>query len=145
VIGFQQFVGQPAADVLADESTTSATFGDLVTVGPSLSGLADGKYLLALGAAGYYSAGVAFGFVSPSFNGDAAVTTDGCYLNAVTQPVSGSRVLAKTFRAGGNNSVVLKYSTGTAGTLTTLPTVGCSPCATGTRRRRDQGSSVVNL
>ena len=68
LVGFAQFLGQAAADVPTSESTASTfPYVDLATVGPSLSSLGDGKYLLFFGC-NQGSSGIS-GYMSVSLNG----------------------------------------------------------------------------
>lgn len=50
IIGFNQFRVQTAARVLTNENTASATYTNLATVGPQLTGLPAGKYAVFFGA-----------------------------------------------------------------------------------------------
>jgi hypothetical protein len=109
VIGFSQFQAQPAANVLTSETTASTSYTDLATVGPSLSELADGQYLLMYGCFSSNS-GSDLSVYAPSVNGAAAADAD-----QGGQVATGSytmRAVTKDLTAGGNNSVVLKYKVG---------------------------------
>lgn len=113
VVGFSQFNAIPATDVAATQNTTSTTYTDLGTVGPSLTGLADGKYLLSFGCVMYGSNDN--GYMSPSVNGSGG--SDGTSAQGggrddatdVLPAFSVMRSIAVTMTAGGNNSVVAKY------------------------------------
>lgn len=108
VVGFGQFLVQPATDVLTSESTSSATYVDLATVGPSLSTLGDGKYLVFFGFV--VAAGTNQGLMSISVNGASA--TD-------SLSTSTARAVAVTLSGGGANTIVSKYRSpgGTCGFL----------------------------
>jgi hypothetical protein len=119
VVGFTQFVGHPATDVLTEESTSSTTYGDLATVGPSLNNLGDGKYLLFFGCAVRGTGGG--GFMSVSLNGDTPTDARSCFCGGLDSngdglpDVSTMRTISATL-TGGSNTVVAKYRS--AGGLT---------------------------
>jgi hypothetical protein len=110
VIGFSQFQVQPANNVLTSETTASTSYTDLATVGPSLSGLADGQYLLLYGCFSRNS-GADLAVYAPSVNGAAAADVD----QGGQEGAAGAytmRAVTKDLAADGNNSVVLKYKVG---------------------------------
>lgn len=106
VVGFQQFVGQPAPDVLTQESTASAAYTDLATVGPSLNLLGNGRYLILFG---YSAAGATPGLMSVSVNGSGGSDATCCQASgsAFGAPM---RALAVTLTSS-PNTVVAKYRT----------------------------------
>lgn len=120
IIGFDQFTANVATDVATNETSTSAAFGDLATVGPSLSGIPNGKYLLLFGFTGKWSGAAATGQVmSVAVNGAGAVDGDACFVTSTATGGAGTeastmRVVAKTLSSG-SNSVVTKYRATAAG------------------------------
>lgn len=116
IVGFSQFTANQS-QILASESTTSTSFADLTTLGPQVSGLSAGQYLLLYGATGENSAG-SHAYISVSVNGAAAVDADA----AVVEPISTTmdftlmRAVTKTVDEA-SNSFTLKYKVG-AGTGT---------------------------
>lgn len=114
VVGFSQYAAQFAAvRAGAEESTVSTAYTDLATVGPSLTGLSDGRYLLIYGGSSRNSA-TNTSAISPSVNG-AAASDDNFARTAHATYTSVARAITATLQAGGNNSVTIKYRT-TAGT-----------------------------
>src|SRR3990167_8443773 len=69
--GFTSFTAQ-AAEIVTEETTTSLTYTDLATVGPTKTGLPDGLYLLIYGAAMASSAAGNAVYVSVEVNAAAA-------------------------------------------------------------------------
>jgi hypothetical protein len=91
VIGFSQFTAQTAARIITSEGRTSSTYGDLATVGPTLTDLPDGQYLVLFGTG-------------------AAVTT--VATTAVMNVQINSTVLAATLNNSGVNTLTAKYRSG---------------------------------
>lgn len=112
VVGFQQFTAQVAPDVLTSEGTTSATYTDLATVGPSLNTLGNGKYLVAFGFTSVLS-GSLIGYMSPSVNGSGGSDTT-CAQGRTTAEMSVMRIIPVTL-ASGTNTIVAKYRSVSAG------------------------------
>lgn len=104
--------------VLDFGSTSSDTFTDLATAGPTLSDLADGSYILMFGAGMSNNTNGGFAQMSVSVNA-ASASADDCVHMGGLAGVGGSsmRAVAKTLSAG-SNEVVCKYrrptATGTA-------------------------------
>lgn len=106
------------AEIAASESTTSTSYVDLTTPGPSLSNLRNGKYIIAFGAQITPTGASDLGCVSLSINGVAASDSDRIVFGgAAAAHGSNARLIAKTLTSGDDNSVALKYRT-TAGTNT---------------------------
>lgn len=120
VFGFTQFTAQQDVVGLGSaESTSSATYVDLATVGPSLTGLPDGQYIIIFGCDAHNSATGVGSIMSLSINGVAAVDTDSCQMPDQTKDTSMARAVVKTLSNGGANSVIAKYREGyAAGTAT---------------------------
>lgn len=103
VFGFQlQRVRTDTVDT--SQARSSTAYGDLTTVGPTLSDLANGWYLLIFGG---NITGVNQGRISVSLNGVAAADDDGV-LGGVTH-ASGMRILLTHLTANNRNEIVLKY------------------------------------
>lgn len=119
VQGFSRFTAQPAS-IATGETTTSTTYADLATVGPTLSGLPAGTYLVLVGALLYNNTAGVASSASVSLNGGAASDADAAIL--VT---SGSNVPAvtavgfsvKTLTLA-NNTLRVKYRVNGASTGT---------------------------
>lgn len=120
IIGFNQFTAQNAS-VLTQETTTSTTFADLATVGPTLSSLPDGQYLFFLGCVAFNSGAGNQLTMSIDVNSAGASSSDQTAADgpAATYKVNLVRVVAKTLDNGGNNTVTCKYRV-SAGTGTFL-------------------------
>lgn len=116
ILGFSQFTAN-SNSVITAETTTSASYTDLATVGPTLTGLPDGQYIILYGAASSSSAtGTQTAFVSVSVNGATAVDNDGAE-NQNNAIASVARAITSTLSNGGNNTITLKYRS-TSGTAT---------------------------
>jgi hypothetical protein len=110
ISGFQQFLAQSAPSVLTIESTTVTTYGDLATVGPSLTGLSDGNYIVLFGCRANGAAADS-ARMSISVNGTAASDSDDCQSDSqnLIAGMSVMRAVPKRLNAGGNNTIVAKY------------------------------------
>lgn len=108
VIGATQFAPYSAADVTTGETTTSTSFTDLATVGPTLTGLSDGSYLFFFGAAMIQSDHTLSQCMALKVNSTEAVIAESA-INNSEQYVTGSRVVLKTLAGGGNNTVTCRY------------------------------------
>lgn len=117
VFGFAQFTAQVATTIATSETTASTTYVDLATVGPSLSGLPDGQYLIFHGCECKESGGGSGAIMSYSVNGAAAADAN-LAENANTQFASVARPTIQTLKTGGSNSLVAKYRVGAAVTGT---------------------------
>ena len=90
-----------SGDYISTEETIGAgTWVDVATVGPQVTGLADGRYLIAFGHKGR-------GDASLSFNGATALDEDGIYANE-SNPNSG-RMIVRSVQNKDNNSICMKY------------------------------------
>jgi hypothetical protein len=106
VIGFTQF--KPlVATVDTQESRSSATYGDLTTAGPTLSGLADGRYFVLWGSTLRNTTASAVAqqalFVNGTQQGDAVQA------GAVSEFFSVFKFADVTLNTGGNNTLTTKY------------------------------------
>lgn len=107
VFGFKIDQARVADEITASESTTSTSYADLATVGPSLTNLHDGFYIVMFGARiSAYGGSGAEHLMSLSLN-DAAASDDnaaGGFFNHIF------RVALIELRNGKNtNSIVAKY------------------------------------
>jgi hypothetical protein len=107
ITGFSGFTAQAATRISVSEGTGSATYVDLATVGPTLTGL--------FGAAAVTTSGVCFMAIAE--NGAAASDSQSAQFATTTGGVSGAAAYLTTLSNGGNNSLEAKYRT-TAGTGT---------------------------
>jgi hypothetical protein len=115
VFGFAQFTASPATDVLTQEATTSGTFGDLTTTGPTLTGLPDGKYVIRFGAAAFTTVTGTGALVGVSVNGG-SITSGEYAEHGATSATSVVREVVKSLSNNGNNTLTLKYASGVGGT-----------------------------
>ena len=116
--GFSQFTATPVT-IVVSEATTSTSYTDLATVGPTVSGLSDGKYVLFFSCRVTKPASDGGGRVSLSLNGAAPSDDDMAILadsSAVAQDTTISRAVQKTLQTEGSNSVTMQYKsiTGTS-------------------------------
>lgn len=113
ISGFSQFTARAAQGPGSAEYGTSATYDDLATVGPQLTNLPDGNYVIGFGAIATSSVANKTAYTSISINGASATDSDGFNtlgLNGSTN-VGGTMFLVKRLSASGNNSLCLKYRT----------------------------------
>lgn len=114
VFGFKLENANVATPIAAQQSTTSTSYTDLATVGPELTGLSDGFYIVLFGAFCDTAASSTTSFMSPSFNGATALDAD-----SASGPGTGpqSRALMTELRNNHVNTIRMKYkrSTGTTG------------------------------
>lgn len=111
VFGFTNFTAF-FDDVSTQESTTSATATDLATVGPTITGLPDGTYVVLFGASCRNTTGSAEAYLVIDGN----VTGDPCKAGANTEFFSASRHVAVTFTGGGSHTLSMKYRQNGGGT-----------------------------
>lgn len=104
------------AEVVTDESTSSSTYGDLTTVGPSVTVPLAGVYEVQFGAGCYSTvngtdatASVSLGGSTPSDND--AIRHRGISTSSQLSVSSPSRILARETLAAGD-TVVMKYHAG---------------------------------
>jgi hypothetical protein len=123
IVGFQKFekglvTVTAATEIVTSESVSGTTYVDAATVGPSLSGLLAGTYVLLWGAQIHtISDAAGVGRMSLSINGAAASDTDAVLAGAgTTVNVTPSRGKVSTV-AGLTNTVVAKYSVFGGGTV----------------------------
>ena len=108
IVGLAQFLPR-VADIIAPssgESTTSTSFVDLTTVGPSLNDLSDGTYMLLFGAQCQATA-PSVAVMSVSLNGAAATDADSLVTDATN--TSTTRLVIADLRNNNNNAIVAKY------------------------------------
>ncbi len=111
IIGFQKFTTTTvtvfADQISGEQGTTSTTFTDLATVGPSLSGLLSGRYIVLFGASVRAPAAQTM-YMGVSLNGASVDTTHVCE----TQTASNSSLSHAflTSLTGTTNTVVAKYA-----------------------------------
>lgn len=120
VFGFSQFNAQ-SARVDASETTTSTTYTDLTTAGPTVSGLSAGTYIVLFGAQASSSVATIASLMSISANAAAAVDGDSCATSVLTSNYQ--TAVAKAITAtvsSSNNSFQCKYRTNGAATATFL-------------------------
>lgn len=110
--GFSQFTAQQAK-VDADESTSSAAFTDLATVGPMLSNLPAGKYLFIFGALCGTNAAASTDAFGLSFNGVAVQSGDLVDVPTSTDLEWGVYSTLHTFTDANavNNTAKMQYAT----------------------------------
>ncbi len=113
IIGFQQFTAQTAPFIMTAETTASAAYTNLATVGPSITGIPAGKYIVFFGSVANNSAAGNRTFMSLQVNSTAAVDDDSCEMTSATHE-SIMIVVAKTLPLD-NNTLTAKYRV-TAGT-----------------------------
>lgn len=107
VIGYSQQTAQAAPYIAVTETTTGTSFGDLATVGPQLTALPDGVYLVFYGCAAACATGdeadMGVQSNSDAIDGQSSIVT----LTTTFTSISGA--VQKTLNAGGNNTLTAKY------------------------------------
>ncbi len=107
IFGFSQFTAK-SDFVVTNQNTTSATYTDLATVGPSITGVADGQYLLLFGAQMLTSDAASNARMAVSVNAATPVNDDSCSVQATVSTMAFRGVL-KSLDTGGNNTLTAKY------------------------------------
>lgn len=116
--GFSQYLAQ-FNQVSTEQTTTSTSFTDIGTTGPSLSGLPDGQYLLIWGATLKTSTTAQAALMGLQVNATGASAAEAVTSKAADY-TSGVYGTTKTLSNGGNNSLTAKYEIGGAGTASFL-------------------------
>lgn len=97
------------SQILTSESTASTTYTDLATVGPTISGLSDGTYLLTFGCI-FNSAAGGDGYMSVSSNAATPSDNDAAFANAsAAGRFNIVRAVLVTLSNQNNNSVNMQY------------------------------------
>lgn len=107
VFGFTQFAAN-LATVNTFESTSSTTYTDLATVGPSLSNLPDGNYILLYGVTAFMGDAVNNFLAAPQVNSTAASDVDWA-LGSGSVGMGVSRATVKALSNSGSSTVTLRY------------------------------------
>ena len=115
--GFTTFNPLSAPFVGDGESTTSTTFTDLGTAGPTLTAVPDGTYLLLFGALIKVSGAGNFAYMGVKLNTTEAVDADSVQTTNV-QFTHCSFAVKKTLSNAGNNTILARYHTDAATTAT---------------------------
>ena len=117
IVGFKQFLGQTSTSVLTIETTTSTLYGDLATVGPTVSGLADGNYLV------FHGCRSAIGVTDGSDQARMAIPVNGaaasdneCASSSWAGFMSVTMLNARKLTVGGNNTIQAKYKSNAGAT-----------------------------
>lgn len=117
VVGFSQFTAQAASPVQTSESTTSTSYADLATAGPSISGLADGAYVVFFGCVARNSSASTGGTADMSVKVNATEASDNDYIRINHDGnTSIGRAIVKTLDGGGNNTLTARYKKAGDGT-----------------------------
>ncbi len=99
------------ATVDASETRATNSYGDLATVGPTLSNLANGWYILVFGADTASSATAGGTKMSPQINGVAAVDDNACsFIPLYPTPARTSNLrMVMVHLDAGTNEIIMKY------------------------------------
>ena len=110
ILGFSQFTAEGASPVITQETTTSGTYTDLATVGPTITGLSDGQYVILFGSLASTSVAGTAAIMSVQLNSATASDNDLAQSQS-TNPTSIARGIVKTLANSGNNTITAKYRT----------------------------------
>ena len=116
ILGFTGFTFQPATTISTGQATTSTTYADLATVGPSLQGLSKGKYAIFFGAQGQPTSPTV-GLMSLTVTNVAAATDTDSIVFAAGANMSASRVVLKDLAQDGANGVAAQYRSSDGGSV----------------------------
>lgn len=107
ILGFSQFTAASAPYIGTTETTTSLSFSDLATVGPTISGLSDGQYIIMFGAAASAASGdeADMGIQINGANVDPTQTV----VTLSTSFTPAAMAVVTRLSGGGNNTIVAKY------------------------------------
>lgn len=117
IVGFAQFTAQVAPTIATSQSTTSATYTNLGTVGPQLTGLPDGNYLLLYRASVVNNTAGVGCLYSPKINGTEATDADAANASGV-ELTTAVGFTVKELKTGGNNTILMRYRTDGVATAT---------------------------
>lgn len=117
VLGFTQFTAQTATFVATGETTTSTSYTNLATVGPTLTDLPDGRYVILFGCAAKTSVTTASADMSIQVNSTSATDNDACF-QGNTDVSSIMRATTATLSNSGSNSITAKFKVSSAATGT---------------------------
>jgi hypothetical protein len=118
IVGFTQFLGQSDTKGTVSETTTSVnTPANLATVGPELTGLPDGEYLILFGAAAAHNSAGANTFMGVKVNSTEPADIETAFTQAAA-PVPLMRAVQKVLSNDGNNTLLCRYYVGSASTAT---------------------------
>lgn len=127
LFGYQNFIStqvsvHPAADIPGQEGVSSVTYADAATVGPQITGLRNGLYIVAYGCTAAVNTATDSGYAAVSINGDTPSDNDAIRwragLNSVGNSIftPGSRLINKSLTSNDDNSIKLRYRV-TGGTI----------------------------
>lgn len=127
VLGFSQFTAQAATRIATSESTSSTSYTNLATVGPTIGGLPSGKYVFLFGS---ILQGTAAPYMGLSINGSTPNDTDAIAgaPSSSQQVQSGTNSFTNSGGAGATISQTITFATSFAA----APTVVASSNITGT-------------
>lgn len=111
ILGFAQTTAKPATTISTSETTTSTTYADLATTGPTLSGLPDGKYLFLFSGFVTNSLAGNGSLMALSVNGATPADDDSAAMNG-TSGTTVTGFLIATLANAGNSTVTAKYRVG---------------------------------
>lgn len=98
-----------AIDVATAQTATSASYQDLATAGPEVTGLSNGFYLALFGAYAFCAAG-GTGYMSISMDGSTASDDNAALFAGSEAAMSGGRLVLVDFSTGNHNhSIKAKY------------------------------------
>lgn len=101
--GAQLNIARSGNSITASESTTSSTYTDLTTVGPTITGLGDGTYVVLFGCHLLGQGALA----AVSVNGSTPSDDDAIHESEIE--VTGGRGLFVTLKNNGNSTLTMKY------------------------------------
>ncbi len=104
IFGAKLNIARSGDYIATSQSRVGAGYGDLATVGPQITNLADGKYLIAFGIKARQSASLSYNSSTPS---------DDDAINANESNPNGGRMIIKTLSNNNENTVCVKYKEGT--------------------------------
>jgi hypothetical protein len=111
LLGYVQTRAYVAEDIVTSEAQVSSSYDDLATVGPILTGMADGSYLVFHGCEIKSADGFsAKGWEALSINGSTPSDTKACRaFNGGTRVDIAFRGELVTLDVGGNNEIAMQY------------------------------------
>lgn len=107
ILGARVNIAKSGDFIATTQGPGTGSYGDLATVGPSITGLANGVYIVLWGAT--TTGGEHQGFMGISVNGDTPTDTSAAG-SSFDQDIVGGRIV--TVAADHNNSIVCKYKGG---------------------------------
>lgn len=117
ISGSRRIPVSPATTINTPESTTSTTYTNLATVGPTIEGLSNGTYFLLFSASMAISGAVDFCFMAVMANATAIPNDNDAVATSSTAAFTHTGFAVVVLDANNNNTLTVKYRTNSGTSL----------------------------